>query len=65
MMRSSKMTMTNTNRTKRLIKILEKFLESDHLQEAEQVEEAKRELASLREQIEQVEKDNYKGFGKK
>ena len=64
-MRSSKTTMTNMNRTKRLIKILEKFLESDHLQEAEQVEEAKRELASLREQIEQVEKDNYKGFGKK
>ena len=46
-------------------KMLERFLESDHLQEAEQVEEAKRELASLREQIEQVEKDNYKGFGKK
>ena len=57
--------MTNTNRTKRLVKMLEKFLESDHLQEAEQIEEAKRELASLREQIEQVEKDNYKGFGKK
>jgi len=59
------MMMTNTNRTKRLIKMLERFLESDHLQEAEKVEEAKRELASLREQIEQVEKDNYKGFGKK
>ena len=57
--------MTNTNRTKRLIKMLERFLESDLLQEAEKVEEAKRELASLREQIEQVEKDNYKGFGKK
>ena len=64
-MRSSKTTMTNTNRTKRLIKMLERFLESDHLQEAEKVEEAKRELAALREQIEQVEKDNYKGFGKK
>ena len=64
-MKSLRMMMTNTNRTKRLIKMLEKFLESDHLQEAEQVEEAKRELASLREQIEQVEKDNYKGFGKK
>lgn len=57
--------MTNTNRTKRLIRMLERFLESEHLQEAEKVEEAKRELASLREQIEQVEKDNYKGFGKK
>ena len=57
--------MTELNRTKRLIKMLERFLESDHLQKAEQVEEAKRELASLREQIEQVEKDNYKGFGKK
>ena len=57
--------MTNTNRTKRLIKMLERFLESDHLQEAEKVEEAKRELASLRKKIEQVEKDNYKGFGKK
>ena len=65
MMKSLRMMMTNTNRTKRLIKMLERFLESDHLQEAEKVEEAKRELASLREQIEQVEKDNYKGFGKK
>ena len=64
-MKSLRMMMTNTNRTKRLIKMLERFLESDHLQEAEKVEEAKRELASLREQIEQVEKDNYKGFGKK
>jgi hypothetical protein len=64
-MKSLRTTMTNTNRTKRLIKMLERFLESDHLQEAEKVEEAKRELASLREQIEQVEKDNYKGFGKK
>ena len=56
--------MTNTNRTKRLIRMLERFLESEHLQEAEKVEEARRELASLRGQIEQVEKDNYKGFGK-
>ena len=65
MMKSLRTMMTELNRTKRLIKMLERFLESDHLQEAEQVEEAKRELASLREQIEQVEKDNYKGFGKK
>ena len=57
--------MTDTNRAKKLIKLLERLIKQDHLYDDEKIKELKEQLASVKEQVEEMEKQNYKGFGKK
>ena len=57
--------MTDTTRAKKLIKLLERLIKQDHLYDDEKIRELKEQLASVKEQVEEIEKQNYKGFGKK
>ena len=57
--------MTDTTRAKKLIKLLERLIKQDHLYDDDKIKELKEQLASVKEQVEEMEKQNYKGFGKK
>lgn len=57
--------MTDTTRAKKLVKLLERLIKQDHLYDDEKIKELKEQLASVKEQVEEMEKQNYKGFGKK
>lgn len=59
------MTMTETSRAKKLVKLLERLIRQDHLYDEEKVQEMKKQLRAVKEQIAEIEKQNYKGFGKK
>jgi len=54
--------MTETSRAKRLVKLLERLIQQDHLYEKERIEEMKGQLRAVKEQIAEIEKQNYKGF---
>tara|TARA_S200002703_G_scaffold152670_1_gene153323 strand:+ start:1460 stop:1639 length:180 start_codon:yes stop_codon:yes gene_type:complete len=56
------MMMTETSRAKRLVKLLERLIQQDHLYEKERIEEMKGQLRAVKEQIAEIEKQNYKGF---
>ncbi len=56
--------MTDTVKSKRLVKLLERLIKQDHLYDEEKVKEIKKELSIIKEQISEIEKQNYKGFGK-
>jgi uncharacterized membrane protein (DUF106 family) len=58
------MMMTDTSRAKRLVKLLERLIKQDYLYDEERIVEMKKELSNLKEQISEIEKQNYKGFGK-
>ena len=53
-----------TNRTKQLVKLLERLIKQDHLYSEERIIEMKSQLRSIKEQIADMEKENSKGFGK-
>ena len=65
MMKFSKMTMTETSRAKKLVKIFEKLIKQDHLYNEERIREMKKQLGLIKDQIAEIEKQTYKGFGKK
>jgi len=56
--------MTDTSRTKKLVKLLERLIKQEHLYDEERIKEMKIELRAIKEQIAEVEKQNSKGFGK-
>ena len=56
--------MTDTSRTKKLVKLLERLIKQGHLYDEERIKEMKTELRAIKEQIAEVEKQNSKGFGK-
>jgi hypothetical protein len=59
------MMMTETSRAKKLVKLLERLIQQDHLYEKERIEEMKGQLRAVKEQIAEIEKKNYKGFADK
>ena len=54
-----------TNRSKKLIKLLERLIEQDHLYTDEKIHEMKVQLRELKQQLADIEKKTSKGFGKK
>ena len=57
--------MIETKRAKKLLKMLERLIKQDHLYDQERIQEMKEQLSFLKEQIAELEKQNFKGFGEK
>ncbi len=57
-------TRTKIKKVKELSKLLERLIAQDHLYSEERIKEMKEALSSVKEQIAEMEKQNYKGFGK-
>jgi hypothetical protein len=59
------MMMTDTSRAKKLVKLLERLIKQDHLYTDDKIKEMKAQLRAVKEEIEQLEAQTSKGFGKK
>ena len=55
---------TQTNRAKRLVKMLERLISKEHLYTDEQLKKMKAQLRVIKEELAAVEAQNSKGFGK-
>ena len=65
MMKSTMMTMdTQTSRSRRLVKVLERLIKQDHLYTDEQLKNMKGQLRVVKEELSRIESKTSKGFGK-
>jgi len=65
MMKFMMMTMVmQTNRARKLVKMLERLLKQDHLYTDEQIKTMKSQLRIIKEELTTAEAKNSKGFGK-
>ena len=55
---------TPTSRVKKLVKLLERLVNQDHLYTEEKIIEMKAQLRVLKEELAELEKKTSKGFGK-
>ena len=53
-----------TNRARRLVKMLERFLKQDHLYTDDQIKTMKKQLRVVKEELAAADAENSKGFGK-
>ena len=58
------MTVMQTSRAKRIIKMLERLLKKEHLYTDEQIKSMKAQLRVVKEELAQSRAENSKGFGK-
>ena len=56
-------TQTRTKKAKELVKLLERLIKQDHLYDRENIKEMKSQLRIVKQQIADIEKENFKGFG--
>ena len=56
-------TQTRTKKAKELVKLLERLIKQDHLYDRENIKEMKSQLRVVKQQIADIEKENFKGFG--
>jgi len=54
---------TKIKKVKDLAKLFERLIAQDHLYTEERIKEMKEALSAIKEQITEMEKQNYKGFG--
>ena len=54
-----------TKKAKELVKLLERLIKQDHLYSEERIIEMKTALKEVKGKIAEMEKENFKGFGKK
>ena len=65
MMNFMMMTMdTQTSRSRRLVKMLERLIKQDHLYTDEQLKNMKAQLRVVKEELSRIESKTSKGFGK-
>ena len=57
--------MTEATRAKKLVKLLERLINQDHLYTDDKVKEMKAQLRAVKEEIAHLEAQTFKGFGKK
>jgi hypothetical protein len=57
--------MTETTRAKKLVKLLERLINQDHLYTDDKIKEMKAQLRAVKEEIAHLEVQTSKGFGKK
>jgi len=55
---------TQTNRAKKLVKLLERLVKQEHLYTTEKIIEMKAQLRVVKEELAELEKKTSKGFGK-
>lgn len=64
-MKYLKMMVMQINRTKKLVKLLERLIKQDHLYDAEKLKEMKQQLRIVKQELADIEAKTSKGFGKK
>ena len=57
-------TVMQTNRARRLVKMLERLLRQDHLYTDDQIKTMKKQLRVVKEELAAADAENSKGFGK-
>ena len=59
-------TRTNsTNRAKKLLKLLNRLIKQEHLYSNEEILEYRKNIKSIKEEIDRIDAETFKGFGKK
>ena len=57
--------MTDTKRSRKLVKLLERLIKQDNLYTEEQLVEIRGNLQNVKDEIQRIEAQTFKGFGKK
>lgn len=55
----------NTNRAKKLLKLLNRLIKQEHLYSDEEILEYRKNIKSIKEEIDRIDAETFKGFGKK
>jgi len=56
---------SNTNRAKKLLKLLNRLIKQEHLYSDEEILEYRKNIKSIKEEIDRIDAKTFKGFGKK
>ena len=55
----------NTNRAKKLLKLLNRLIKQEHLYSEEEIKEYKKNIKVIKDEIDRIDSQTFKGFGKK
>ena len=55
----------STNRAKKLLKLLNRLIKQEHLYSEEEIKEYKKNIKVIKDEIDRIDSQTFKGFGKK